>query len=805
MTNSEMLVALILYVALMILLFDTVLRVIRRYVDWWAVIMLLVLFFSSGLLLLTNGDVPFITSNHPVRMAYLGALSLVLAIIVIRSKTLKIHSLNLQQSQFISDSPTNEFTNTAGQDIAYETISDIVKSGSPRSISITGNWGSGKTSIIHKLKTENPDIIWFDFNPWIYTSEDALVRDFYLQLAKKVQQSIPHIGSSFVYDVSKSASALITHYDKGFTCSLVGVIGFISTTYESPEKRISRLLIKENKRVIVFIDDTERIYDPKIVNRTLQLCHYSKEIANSQVIMAFERRAIMACRPSHVSNSAEYLEKFFEIEVAIPSGDTASLEAYLLSILPEEYRPEQISKLLVKDIRTHRGSIRLANEILTLKNRVAKLGANISNDFANYFDKNDLLAISHIKLKYPLLYQDIAANRSLYTQSNSFEDDELELYVEYGDEKKSNELKAEHFDRLFKLSGITDSERKVVHELLGSLFPQISKILDSLRSQRKSEMDMRNDRNLGARGILDAYFGLTGNLDNLIQHEVQVNNLTDAVVSQNDDVAVTAAVTSFVEYCINLEDEWDSPLHLLTKSLQGIDDKELTLKIVKEAFVITLGLPTEYENHKTRLLGQIFFIITNQLLFRLNEAEKKKLIAEIMPKKVIIHSSSTPWSLILMNEMTLSSDAAEIAKYLTKQHRASISKATFESLKTYYLTDKHDMIGEIGYSDLLIHIENYWREKSTHSKNERDVFDEWFKRMCRLYPTQYLNRYTTTTHRGKITFKSDEGYNVYKPSKTLPEPSLANARVIATNLKGLRGLSVDDKRKKEIIIAGRIT
>ena len=177
---------------------------------------------------------------------------------------------------------------------------------------------------------------------------------------------------------------------------------------------------------------------------------------------------------------------------------------------------------------------------------------------------------------------------------------------------------------------------------------------------------------------------------------------------------------------------------------------------------------------------------------------------EILPKKLIIESSSTPWSLILINEMSLSSEAKEIAKYLTISYRTSINKATFESLKSYYLTNKHDMVDEIGYGDLLIHIENYWREKSNKNTNEKAIFDEWFKMMCRLYPTQYLNRYTTTTYNGRIAFKSDEGYGTYKPSKTLSESDLMKARIIAENLKGLRGLSPEDKRKKEIILAGNV-
>src|SRR5690606_5244337 len=87
-------------------------------------------------------------------------------------------------------------------------ISVVLEESTDASIALTGNWGVGKTKILNDLKRNNEHILWFSFYPWAYTSEEALVKDFYVQLTESIDSVLPHI-SSHNSKVSNSVRRLI--------------------------------------------------------------------------------------------------------------------------------------------------------------------------------------------------------------------------------------------------------------------------------------------------------------------------------------------------------------------------------------------------------------------------------------------------------------------------------------------------------------------------------------------------------------------------------------------------------------------
>jgi len=96
----------------------------------------------------------------------------------------------VRSSRFFSDDPKPEEKDlTAAQKGAAKHLYEVLSGGEPRSVALTGIWGSGKTLVYRKVRTElenNEDILWVDFEPWRYRSEDALLLGFYESIASTI-------------------------------------------------------------------------------------------------------------------------------------------------------------------------------------------------------------------------------------------------------------------------------------------------------------------------------------------------------------------------------------------------------------------------------------------------------------------------------------------------------------------------------------------------------------------------------------------------------------------------------------------
>ena len=58
-------------------------------------------------------------------------------------------------------------------------------------IGIYGKWGEGKTSLMNFIKQElTEDIVVLNFNPWLFSSEDQLMKSFFSSLAFELDQSL---------------------------------------------------------------------------------------------------------------------------------------------------------------------------------------------------------------------------------------------------------------------------------------------------------------------------------------------------------------------------------------------------------------------------------------------------------------------------------------------------------------------------------------------------------------------------------------------------------------------------------------
>jgi predicted KAP-like P-loop ATPase len=139
-------------------------------------------------------------------------------------------------------------------------------------------WGYGKTStlnmVIEQLETranEKNDVVILKFNPWIFTTHENMVASLFNDLADSLGRAIPSQKEKIGSTIQKYAqafqplSASIPHFGS-VGGSIVGGIGQLlsNTTLEQMKSKLESILKEAEKRVIVVIDDVDRLDNEEI-------------------------------------------------------------------------------------------------------------------------------------------------------------------------------------------------------------------------------------------------------------------------------------------------------------------------------------------------------------------------------------------------------------------------------------------------------------------------------------------------------------------------------------------------------------
>lgn len=316
------------------------------------------------------------------RSAYAGGAILCVVVLAIIAK-IPPKGFVLPESFYIEDNPVGR----EGAEV-YETqkrlIADIkylVAGAQPSVFAISGRWGIGKTFLLLRAKNElvqDKTIIWMKFEPWRYASEEALIRGFYQDIGSTLAKEIPGI-QNITRPLAEATDKFIRQHDgTGILGAVMDVARAISQPAENPEVQVQELLTRERKRLVIVIDDVERSFDAERIFRTLQLAHYAKNIKNVQVVFLCDKDVVLKARPAHFGDPAqdatEYLEKFVEREVSVPSPRPPELRQHFATLMEAhrdkpgfDFSEDDLPEDMLNAIGTPRGIIRLFNEFAAFR------------------------------------------------------------------------------------------------------------------------------------------------------------------------------------------------------------------------------------------------------------------------------------------------------------------------------------------------------------------------------------------------------------------------------------------------------
>ena len=373
-----------------------------------------------------------------------------------------------------------------------ESLADILESAAgPESlvVGLYGSWGSGKTSVINlvenALSRKDDDgkagISVVRFEPWNYLTAEQLLAQFLEEvrnaldkdahgrrkLCGKLRGKRPEVLNAFA---AYSEALLMT---AGAAASLAGVplAGVAvpafgnrltsrlrksadrSASVSAKKQRLEEELLKFDGRVVVIIDDIDRLSNDQ-VRMVFQLVASLAKLPKINYLLSFDEEVVTrALSEVQKCDGAEYLEKVVQVPVRLPSISSGDLGRMLLKDINAivdafAYREEDLDDkrwngvcltFLNNRFSTIREVRRFANAL--------KAKLSILPRFCCF---EDVVALAVLELKAPKLVDWVRAHKdflcgtigsSLYTNSRDPKDNLANLEERFSGIVPSSEAK----------------------------------------------------------------------------------------------------------------------------------------------------------------------------------------------------------------------------------------------------------------------------------------------------------------------------------------------------------------------------
>lgn len=258
----------------------------------------------------------------------------------------------------------------------------VITTHGPITIGVYGAWGEGKTSTMrmveNELKLSKISCLWF--NPWSFSGEGRMVKEFFSQLAKFTYPEKPQIGkilasygNSFLRIENAQSSPSIAQYQAGIS----NCIPFAGNDFFEIKTVISKRLVNDDQHLVVFIDDIDRL-DTSEVHTMFRLIRQVVDFKNVIYILGLDPDVISLqlgkfYGKNEQTRGRDYLEKIINIPIVLPAVQDSILEDIIRKEVSQVWSDNKlpldmnavdfVANKLLPVLRTKRAIDRFANQL----------------------------------------------------------------------------------------------------------------------------------------------------------------------------------------------------------------------------------------------------------------------------------------------------------------------------------------------------------------------------------------------------------------------------------------------------------
>ncbi len=451
-------------------------------------------------------------------------------------------------------------------------------------IGLFGEWGSGKSSIYNMVKehTQNiykdSNIIYIDFKPWYFGKDDHdIIRIFLFQFLEEIKKT-----DAFSLEIERA----IKQYANVLSSLSIGSMGTTFTFKEIADKfspgeesinladlknEIESLLNKSPKKIVVYIDDMDRLEGSEI-RMIFKLVRLVADFPKVTYIIALDEEIVAKSLIDIYGNEGQnnivegkrYLEKFIQIPIYLPKLENVDLRELYKKRLNAILLENKVMDTYVDDI---------VDSLIELKfyprnfYRYIHLVQFYLPFLKEEVNQKDLLKIIMIQVKSSELYNFIYENKHLFLQATT------------------NPLQEEisHINNIYQI--------KEMREVVISLFPRSATLLLKNSSDYEEENEDNEDKWEREKRIctfefFDHYFKYTTptnkvsqkdltNLINLIKND-RVNDVEEEYLILVEKYTMYELNDRLYNRIEEIEDSLEKLFKVLTKLYINQEEKELT-------------------------------------------------------------------------------------------------------------------------------------------------------------------------------------------------------------------------------------
>ncbi|RFD79888.1 hypothetical protein AXE77_03935 [Gardnerella vaginalis] len=400
-------------------------------------------------------------------------------------------------------------------------------------VGLYGKWGSGKTSVLNMAKEEIYNIIdenekkvisnsfkeflsklfqfmhkhnkteIIEFSPWNYSDKNNLISLFFQSLKHKLcRKNSSSIGKNIKKALKKYIYAIrALEIVPTVGPALAPVLKTIVKVLQSPDLneakcKLSKQLRKYDGKIIVFIDDIDRLTAPQIRD-IFQLVKQVGDLPKIIYVLAMDREIVCnALSKFHNIDGNEYLEKIVQVAFEIPELNKSKLCAIFhekLSnvvdalpdhvIIDENYLEKVFENCVSPYITNLRDVIRLIN---TFQFRYGVL--------YRYVSFEDMLCITTLEVFDPQLYKWICNNKGA-------------IYVHGVDLSLLTNAKKEHYFKQyhdeFESLGVNPD---LAMRIISTIFPRFAVCVNVNKNDFDINVENIYDKRVSCENKFELYF-----------------------------------------------------------------------------------------------------------------------------------------------------------------------------------------------------------------------------------------------------------------------------------------------------------
>lgn len=191
-------------------------------------------------------------------------------------------------------------------------------------VGIHGPWGDGKTTVLNMLQADleaDGETATVEFNPWRFTDEPSMLVGFFRVLAGVIRAKLTTRGEDIAGWCEKMGRyASVVNDRLGKAGEVAGAKA--EASLEQLRSRISEALAKGDKRIVVIVDDIDRL-DKHETHTLFRLIKACADFPNVCYVLAFDDVAVAKSLGERYGAGDEasgraFLEKIIQVPLKLP-------------------------------------------------------------------------------------------------------------------------------------------------------------------------------------------------------------------------------------------------------------------------------------------------------------------------------------------------------------------------------------------------------------------------------------------------------------------------------------------------------